>query len=106
MTADTWRKIREDGSTGLLALLSAVSATIRGGRSLPQTLRLRWSLRDTRAELDAAYVDLGKYLDNVLAAGGAVEAADEQARGLCRRIDELLATERRLRDELSGGSVS
>jgi hypothetical protein len=106
MMVDTWRKIREDGSTGLLALLSAVSATIRGGRSLPQSLRLRWSLRETRAELDAAYGDLGKYLDTVLTAGGAVEAADEQARNHCQRINELLATERRLREELSGGSLS
>jgi hypothetical protein len=106
MTMDVWRKIRDDGSTGFLALLSAVSEAIRGARSLPQTLRLRWSLRETRGELDAAYVDLGKYLDNVLTAGGAVEAEDEQARIHCRRIDELLATERRLREELSGGSVS
>jgi hypothetical protein len=106
MTVDTWRKIREDGSTGLLALLSAVSEAIRGGRSLPQGLRLRWSLRETRAELDAAYADLGKYLDNVLTAGGAVASEDEHARGLCRRIDELLATERRLREELSSGSGS
>jgi hypothetical protein len=104
---DTWRKIRDDGSTGLLALLSGVSATIRGGRSLPQTLRLRWSLRETHAELEAAYAELGKYLADVLNAGGSVEAADEQARDVCRRIDELLATERRLRDELScGGHAS
>jgi hypothetical protein len=104
---DTWRKIRDDGSTGLLALLSGVSATIRGGRSLPQTLRLRWSLRETHAELEAAYAELGKYLADVLNAGGSVEAADERARDVCRRIDELLATERRLRDELSrGGHVS
>ncbi len=106
MTVDAWRKIREDGSTGLLALLSGVSATIRGGRSVPQTLRLRWSLRETRADLEAAYGELGKYLADALNAGGSVEAVDEQARGLCRRIDELLATERRLRDELSRGSVS
>jgi hypothetical protein len=106
MTVDVWRKIRDDGSTGILALISAVSAAIRGGRSLPQSLRLRWSLRETRAELDAAYVELGNYLDNVLTAGGAVEVADEQARSHCRRIDELLTTERRLREELSGRGES
>lgn len=103
---DAWRKIREDGSTGLLALLGGVSATIRGGRSLPQTLRLRWSLRETHAELEAAYAELGKYLADALNAGGSVEAADEPARETCRRIDALLATERRLREELSHGKPS
>ncbi|MFZ5863619.1 MAG: hypothetical protein ACOYXR_12345 [Nitrospirota bacterium] len=99
---DVWRKIREDGSTGFLALLAGA---IRGGRALPETLRLRWNLRDTRVELDAAYAELGEYLTEALHAGGAVEPNDERARGLCGRIDELLAAEQRLRDELSRGSV-
>jgi hypothetical protein len=106
MTVDAWRKIREDGSTGFLALLSGVAGAIRGGRSFPDVLRLRWRLRETRAELGSAYAALGNVLADALKAGGSVEPADEQARRLCGRIDELVAAERRLREELARGPES
>lgn len=98
---DAWRKIREDGSTGLLALIAGVATAVRGGRSVPELLRLRWRLRDTRAELAAAYADLGAYLASRLTEGEPVEPTDEQALRDCRRIDALLAQERRLLDELA-----
>jgi hypothetical protein len=101
---NVWRKIREDGSTGLLVVLAGVAAAVRGGLTAPELLRLRWRLRDTRAELAAARADLGRYLASCLHAGGAVEPTDEQAVRRCQRIDALLAEERRLMDDLSGGS--
>jgi hypothetical protein len=98
---DVWRRIREDGSTGLLAVLAGVVAVVRGGRAVPDLVRLRWRLRDTRAELAAAYADLGVYLASRLASERAVEPTDEQAIRGCQRIDSLLAEERRLLDDLA-----
>jgi hypothetical protein len=98
---DVWRKIREDGSTGLLALLAGVTAAVRGGFTVPEIVRLRWRLRETRAELAAARADLGIYLASCLSAGGTVEPTDEQTVRRCQRIDALLAQERRLMDDLS-----
>lgn len=99
---DVWRKIREDGSTGLLAVFAAVVGAVRGGRSVPEIVRLRWRLRNTRADLAAAHADLGTYLASCLSAGGVVEPTDEQVVRRCRRIDALLAEERRLMDDLAG----
>jgi len=101
---DVWRKIREDGSAGLLAVLSRVAGVIRGGGSMSEVLRRRWRLRETREQLGDAYAELGKHVADALNAGGSVETADEQARRLCHRIDELLAVERQVRDELAPGS--
>lgn len=99
---NVWRKIREDGTTGLLALFAGAAAAVRGGLSAPDLLRLRWRLRDTRAELAAARADLGNYLASRLSAGGTIEPSDEQAVRRCQRIEALLAEERGLLDDLSG----
>lgn len=96
-----WRKIRDDGSTGLLAVLAGAVATVRGGLSMSDVLRLRWRLRDTRSELTAAYVDLGMYLASCLADGESVQLTDEQAVRRCQRIEALLTEERRLQDALT-----
>lgn len=96
-----WRKIREDGSTGLLAVLAGAIATVRGGLAMSEVLRLRWRLRDTRSELTAAYVELGMYLASCLAAGESVQLTDEQAVRRCQRIEALLMEERRLQDALT-----
>lgn len=101
MAVDAWRKIREDGATGLIAVLNGVAAAFRGGRSVPETLRLRWRLRDTRSELGAAYAELGRLLADALNAGTAVPPTDEAASRLCRQIDALLAEERRLVEDLA-----
>jgi len=101
---DVWRKIREDGSTGLLALVAGVAAVVRGGHAVPEIVRLRWRLRDTRANLAAAHADLGTYLASCLSAGRTVEPTDEQAIRRCQRIEALLAEERRLLDDLAGVS--
>ncbi len=98
---DVWRKIREDGSTGLLAVLAGVVGVIRGGRAVPDIVRLRWRLRDTRAELAAAYADLGIHLASRLTSEPLVEPTDERAIRGCQRIDALLAEERRLLDDLA-----
>lgn len=98
---DVWRRIREDGSTGLLAVLAGVVGVIRGGRAVPDIVRLRWRLRDTRAELAAAYADLGIHLASRLTSDQSVEPTDEQAIRGCQRIDALLAEERRLLDDLA-----
>ncbi len=98
---NVWRKIREDGSTGLLAVVGGVVAAVRGGLAVPDLLRLRWRLRDTRADLAAAYAELGMYLASCLGSGGSVQPTDEQAVWRCQRIETLLAEERRLQDALS-----
>lgn len=98
---DVWRRIREDGSTGLLAVLAGAVAVVRGGRAVPDLVRLRWRLHDTRAGLAAAYADLGMYLASRLTADQTVEPTDEQAIRRCQRIDALLAEERRLLDDLA-----
>jgi hypothetical protein len=98
---NVWQKIREDGSTGFLAVAAGIAAAVRGGRDVPEILRLRWRLRDTRAALSAAYADLGTYLASRLTAGGTVEPTDPRALSDCERIDALLAEERRLVDDLS-----
>lgn len=100
LSLDVWRKIREDGSTGLAAVLAGVSAAVRGAHAVPELLRLRWRLRDTRAELASAYADLGRLLAPRLTADATVDPSDEQAKRCCRRIELLLAEERRVRDEL------
>jgi hypothetical protein len=106
VTVDVWRKIREDGSTGLLAVLSGIAGAIRGGGSLPEVLRRRWRLRETREQLADAYAELGKHVADTLTAGGSVETTDDQARRLSHRIDELLAVERQVREELARGNES
>lgn len=106
MMVDVWRKIREDGSTGLLAMLSGVAGAIRGGGSMAEVLRRRWRLRETREQLGDAYAELGRHVADALTAGGSMETTDEQARRLCRRIDDLLAVERDVRDELARGNDS
>lgn len=98
---DVWQKIREDGSAGFFAVVAGIAAAIRGGRDVPEILRLRWRLRDTRTALSAAYADLGTYLASRLTAGETVEPADQRALRECERIDALLAEERRLLDDLS-----
>jgi hypothetical protein len=101
---NVWKKIREDGTLGLYAVVGGLGAAGRRGAALPGFLRLRWRLRETDAALDAVYEEFGRLIAGRLNAGGVIEPADDQAQQYCRRIESLLAEARRLRDELAAHS--
>ncbi|MBI3607946.1 MAG: hypothetical protein HY207_08270 [Nitrospirae bacterium] len=98
---DMWKKIREDGSLGLHAVFGGLGAVVRRGGAMPEFIRLRWRLRETSADAEAAYEALGRYIASQLTAGAATDPSDEETQRYCRRIEALRAEERRLQEELA-----
>jgi len=98
---DVWKKLREDGTVGFQAVARGVRGSIRRGGAVPDLLRLRWRLRENRAELDRAYEELGRYLSTRLTVSGTVEPSDDEVRARCQHIAALRMEERRLEDEWS-----
>jgi hypothetical protein len=98
---DVWKKIREDGSLGLYTVLGGLGTVVRRGGAMPEFIRLQWRLRQTSADVEAAYEALGRHIASQLTAGGVTDPSDEETQRYCRRVEALRAEERRLQEELA-----